>query len=138
MYQFFRDQGLCEQVEGSRLSAEHLGALEEFSEAAGRFRALQVKLVPLFGFNVEIFAHYLAVWQAVRAVRKRMERGEDLYADHETESSSDALYRLLDQFRYHTQVTPSVRHKPTLLSPPNDIEEAIKDQAQVIYEKYLH
>jgi hypothetical protein len=115
-----------------------LSCLEAFTDAAGRFRAIQVKLVPLFGFDIELFAHYLAVWQAVREVRKRMERGEDLYAEHENSSSSDALYRLLDQFRYRAQVTPSIQHKPSLLSAPEGVEEQIKTRADEIYQHYLH
>ena len=116
---------------------ELLRCLEEFTEAAGRFRALQVKLVPLFGFDVEIFAHYLAVWNAIRDVRKRMERGEDLYASHESGSSSDALYRLLDQFRYRAQTTPSIRQKPTLLSPPSPVEDQIRLRAAEVHSRYL-
>lgn len=116
---------------------ELMRCLEDFTEAAGRFRALQVKLVPLFGFDEEIFAHYLAVWSAIRDVRKRMERGEDLYRSHESSSSSDALYRLLDQFRYRAQITASVRHKPTLLAPPPSVEAQIKQRAEEIHMRYL-
>ena len=85
-----------------------------------------------------MFAHYLPVWNAVRAVRKRMEKGEDLYAEHESSTSSDALYRLLDQFRYRAQITPSIKHKPSLLAPPAGVEQAIKNRAADIHQKYLH
>ena len=34
---------------------------EEYLQAVGRFRALQVKIMPLFGNHLELFAHYLAI-----------------------------------------------------------------------------
>ena len=119
------------------LTADQLKYLEEFTDAAGAFRALQVKMVPLFAFNVDLFAHYLAVWSAIRMIRKRMERGQDLYAEHEGESSPDALYKLLDQFRYRVQVTPSVKQKPRLLSPPAEVEREIRARAEKISQRYL-
>ena len=135
IYQFLLEQKDSAQTD--LMQAERLQCLREFTDAAGRFRAIQVKLVPLFGFDIEVFAHYLAVWNAIREVRKRMEKGDDLYAEHETGSSSDALYRLLDQFRYRAQVTPSIKNKPSLLAPPTGVEEAIKSRAVEIYQKYL-
>lgn len=111
--------------------------LDEFTAAAGQFRAIQVKMVPLFGFDVELFAYYLSVWNAVRAVRKRMERGVDLYEAHETEASSDALYRLLDQFRYRVQVTRSVKDKPRLLRPPSEVEEQIRARSKEITQEFM-
>ena len=136
LYQLCLTQRL-EEPSSEQVAPNQIKYLEEFTDAAGRFRALQVKMVPLFGFNIELFAHYLAVWEAVRSVRKRMERGVDLYAAHETQSSSDALYRMLDQFRYQVQVTPSVRTKPSLLSPPDLVESEIKRRAHEIYTQYL-
>jgi len=117
--------------------AELLRCLEELTSAAGRFRAIQVKLIPLFGFDVEMLAHYLAVWRAIREVRKRMERSESLFATHESSDSSDALYRLLDQFRYRAQVTPSVRHKPSLLSPPPALSGQIEERSSELYQQYI-
>lgn len=119
------------------LEQELLRCLEEFTSAAGRFRAIQVKLIPLFGFDIEILAHYLAVWRAIREVRKRMERSESLFATHETSASSDALYRLLDQFRYQAQVTPSIKQKPTLLTPPPTLSAQIEERSQEVYQNYL-
>lgn len=140
LYQFSLSKTALTEESDSRdqsLKPDQLKYLEEFTDAAGGFRALQVKMVPLFDFNVDLFAHYLAVWNAVRAVRKKMERGEDLYAAHEGEGSPDALYNLLDQFRYRVQVTPSVRQKPRLLVPSPEIERQIKEKSQAISEQYL-
>ena len=136
MYQFLIEHN-NEGQGNNTWQVERWTCLREFTDAAGRFRAIQVKLVPLFGFDIEVFAHYLAVWQAVREVRKRMEKGEDLYAEHESNSSSDALYRLLDQFRYRAQTTPSIKQKPGLLAPSAGVEEAIKQRALEIHQKYL-
>ena len=116
---------------------KRLVCLDEFTSAAGQFRALQVKMVPLYGFDVELFGYYLAVWNALRGIRKRIEKGEDLYEAHENEASSDALYRLLDQFRYRVQITPSVKEKPRLLNPSESVENEIFEYAKLVTQKYL-
>ena len=67
--------------------------LRECTDVAGRFRAFHIKWVLLFEYAIKVCAHYLAVLQAVPMVRKHMEKSEDLYAEHESNRSSDTLYR---------------------------------------------
>jgi hypothetical protein len=111
--------------------------LVELTECVGRFRAIQVKLVPLFGFNVELFGYYLAIWRYLREIRKRMERRESLYFHHESPTSSDAFYRLIDQFRYRVQVIPSIKQKPQLLSTPDDIQAEMNAKGERVYQTYF-
>lgn len=111
--------------------------LSEFTHCAGQFRALQVQLIPLFGYDVNLFGYYMAVWRYVRQLRKRMEQKQTLYFHHETPSSSDAFYRLLDQFRYQIQTTPSIQSKPSRLSIPTEIQRQIQTQADEIYQTYF-
>ena len=111
--------------------------LGELTQCAGQFRALQVQLIPLFGYHIKLFAYYMAIWRYIRQVRKRMEQKQTLYFHHETPSSSDAFYRLLDQFRYQIQITPSIKHKATLLSIPPDIQIKIQEEADELYHTYF-
>jgi hypothetical protein len=112
--------------------------LAEMTEAAGRFRSLQVQLVPLFGFDKELFAYYLAIWRYLRTMRKKkMEKQESLYFHHETAQSSDAFYRLIDAFRYHIQMSKSIKQKPSLLAPPNKILLEMQTQSNRIFESYF-
>ena len=111
--------------------------LGELTHCAGQFRALQVQLIPLFGYHIKLFAYYMAIWRYVRQLRKRMEQKQTLYFHHETSSSSDAFYRLLDQFRYQIQITPSIKHKAVLLSIPPNLQSKIQEQANEIYRTYF-
>ena len=47
--------------------------------ATGQFRVVQVKLIPLYGHDPEIFAYYLAIWRYLKEIRDRMGRSETLY-----------------------------------------------------------
>ena len=111
--------------------------LAEMTEAAGRFRSLQVQLVPLFGFDQDLFAHYLAIWRYLRTIRKKMEKQESLYFHHETEQSSDAFYRLIDAFRYRIQVAKHIKQKPSLVAPPPELLEQMKKKSDQLFEHYF-
>ncbi|HEX8199913.1 MAG TPA: hypothetical protein VF590_05460, partial [Isosphaeraceae bacterium] len=67
LYQIFHENGdaLLAEIDDplqrrARRNAVLLQALEELIAVTGRFRSLQVKLVPLYGYNTELFAYYLA------------------------------------------------------------------------------
>jgi hypothetical protein len=75
-------------------------ALEEVVAATGQFRVLQVKLIPLYGHDPEIFGYYMAIWRYLKEVRGRMGRSETLYLHAEGPDSADAFYLLIDGFRY--------------------------------------
>ena len=111
--------------------------LADLTRCAGQFRALQIQIVPLFGYHVELFAYYMAIWRYLRQLRKRMERKESLYFHHETPDSSDAFYRLIDQFRYQIQITPSIHQRPSLLSPPSELRLKMQSKADDLYQAYF-
>lgn len=129
----FAPEGDRESLKAQRMQA----CLADLTEAAGRFRALQVKLVPLFGFDVQLFGFYLAIWRYLRQLRKRMERGESLYFHHESASSADAFYRLIDAFRYRVQLTKSARDKAQLITPPPHLLSEMEQEAEALYERYF-
>src|SRR5271166_4219175 len=69
--------GVCtaDERESRRLAAIHQ-CLQEVVSATGRFRTLQVEIISLYGFNLDLLAHYLAIWDYLRELRRRMESGE--------------------------------------------------------------
>lgn len=145
LYQSTLERPLAESIAGALTEAERAtlraqrlqDCLSELTEAAGRFRALQVKLVPLFGFDVELFGYYLAIWRYLREIRKRMERGESLYFHHEGAESADAFYRLVDAFRYRVQIAPSTSERPSLLTPPAELLARMEARGEELYAAYF-
>ncbi len=145
LYQATLERPLAEAVAGALSEGERAAlrarrlhdCLSELTEAAGRFRAVQVKLVPLFGFDVELFGYYLAIWRYLREIRKRMERGESLYFHHEGAESADAFYRLVDSFRYRVQVAPSSSERPGLLTPPPALLARMEERGAELYAHYF-
>jgi hypothetical protein len=111
--------------------------LGELADAIGRLRAFQVKMVPLYGYHVELFGYYLAIWRFVRDVRHRMERGQSLLLRPEDAESSDAIYRLIDAFRYRVLVEKVRRQPPRLVQPPPDILKEMRQRADVVYAQHF-
>jgi hypothetical protein len=112
-------------------------AFEEFVGVVGRFRALQIKLVPLFGYNQELFAYYLAIWWYLKEVRMRMQDGEHLFFHHDDSQTVDAFYRLIDAFRYRIAVAPFVKEVPDLHRPPREILEKMYAESEIVYHQYF-
>lgn len=126
--------GIADPAERERQRRENIqAALEQLIETVGRFRALQIKIVPLFGYHLELFGCYLAIWRYLKQIRQRMERGQSLFAEGETSASADAFFRLIDGFRYMAQVERSVTAPPPRVQPPRDVLEAMKAAGERIY-----
>jgi hypothetical protein len=111
--------------------------LEGLVAVIGRFRALQVKIVPLYGHHVEIFAYYLAIWRYLKEVREHIERKESLYFHREKRDDADALYKLIDVFRYTIMVEKIKRHPPRLTQPWPDVLEQMKQRGAAIYSEFF-
>jgi len=111
--------------------------LGELMEAVARLRALQVKIVPLYGYHVELFGYYLAIWRYLKEVRHRMEHGESLYSRPGEADSSDLFYRLIDAFRYRVLVEKVKRHPPRLVQPPPDILKQMQQRGDAIYAQHF-
>jgi hypothetical protein len=111
--------------------------LDELVAAAGRFRSLQVKIIPLYGHNLDIFAHYMAIWRYLKEIQQRMGRGETLYFHGETPDSPDALFRLIDSFRYRIMLQGFAWRPPPVAAPDLDYIQEMRRCGDVVYAKYF-
>jgi hypothetical protein len=109
--------------------------LNEITQAIGRFRAIQVKIVPLFGYDIEIFAYYLAIWKYLKLIRSKMERRQSLQP--ENPNQKDLFYKMIDEFRYRIQVTRLIKQAPPMIYPPQQILDEMYQKSEKIYAKYF-
>ena len=112
-------------------------ALEEVVAATRQFRVLQVKLIPLYGHDPEIFGYYMAIWRYLKEVRDRMGRSETLYFPGEGPDSPDAFYLLIDAFRYRIMLRPFVQSAPGLAKPPPAVLAELRRRGDEVYAEYL-
>jgi hypothetical protein len=132
---------LCEisnpgEREACRLAAIHQ-ALYELVDATGRLRTFQVKIIQLYGYNIDLLAHYLAIWRYMKEVRRRMEKGESLYTRSEKPESGDAFYRLFDSFRYRVSVARYTWRRPSLVHPPAELLAEMRKAGDAVYAEYF-
>lgn len=109
----------------------------ELIDATGRFRAAQVKIVALFGYNSEVFARYLAIWKYLKEIRSRMEQRQTLLFHHETAQSVDSLYRLVDSFRDRIAVEKVDRTHREHVRPPHDVLVQLRAKGDTMYAEYF-
>ena len=112
-------------------------ALDEVVAATGQFRVVQVKLIPLYGHDPEIFGYYMAIWRYLKEVRHRMGRSETLYFHAEGPDSMDAFYLLIDAFRYQIMLSPIIRRPPVLALPSSEVLQNLRRRGDEIYAKFL-
>jgi hypothetical protein len=112
-------------------------ALDEVVAATGQFRVVQVKLIPLYGHDREIFGYYMAIWRYLKEIRHRMGRSETLYFHAERPDSPDAFYLLIDAFRYQIMLSPIVRRPPALAKPSSEVLETLRRRGDEIYAEFL-
>jgi hypothetical protein len=112
-------------------------ALEDVVAATGQFRVVQVKLIPLYGHDPELFAYYLAIWRYLKEVRDRMGRSETLYFHSERPESTDAFYLLIDSFRYRIMVRRFVRRPPGLARPSEAVLSELRRRGDEVYAEYF-
>ena len=112
-------------------------ALDEVVAATGQFRVVQVKLIPLYGHDREIFGYYMAIWRYLKEIRHRMGRSETLYFHAERPDSPDAIYLLIDAFRYQIMVSPIVRRPPVLAKPSSEVLEQLRCRGDEIYAEFF-
>lgn len=125
-----------EQREVRRLETIHQ-ALYELVEATGRLRTFQVKIIQLYGYDMELLAHYLAIWRYLKELRRRMEKGESLYPGGKKPETGDAFYRLFDAFRYRISVAPYVWRPPTLVPPSAEKLREMRRAGDEVYAKFF-
>ncbi len=112
-------------------------ALEDLVAATGQFRVLQVKLIPLWGHDSEIFGYYMAIWRYLKEVRDRMGRSETLYFHSEHPDSPDTFYLLIDAFRYRLMLRPFVPKPPDLAKPAPEVLQELRRRGDEIYAEYF-
>lgn len=112
-------------------------SLEQLIGTIGRLRALQVKIIPLYGYHIELFGHYLAIWRYLKEIRHRMEKCESLRAPGEEVDSTDALYLLIDTFRYRVMIEKIRSHPPGLVRPPEEVLQQMRQRADAIYTQFF-
>jgi hypothetical protein len=144
LYQAIIDQScdpLAHIADASHREARRLEtiyrALEDVVAATGQFRVVQVKLIPLYGHDPEIFAHYLAIWRYLKEVRDRMGRSETLYFHAERPDSTDAFYALIDAFRYRIMLRPFVRRPPGLARPSEAVLAELHRRGDEVYAEFF-
>jgi hypothetical protein len=144
LYQAIIDQTcdpLAQLTDASHRAARRLEtiyqALEEVVAATGQFRVLQVKLIPLFGHDPELFAYYMAIWRYLKEIRDRMGRSETLYFHAEQPDSPDAFYLLIDAFRYRIVLRPLIGRPPGLAKPPQEVLAEMRRRGDEVYAEYF-
>jgi hypothetical protein len=144
LYQAIIDQTcdpLANLIDSSQREEQRLEmiyrALDEVVAATGQFRVVQVKLIPLYGHNREIFGYYMAIWRYLKEIRHRMGRSETLYFHTERPDSPDAFYLLIDAFRYQIMLSPIVRRPPLLAKPSLEVLEELRRRGDEIYAEFL-
>jgi hypothetical protein len=112
-------------------------SLDQLIGTIGRLRALQVKIIPLYGYHIELFGHYLAIWRYLKDIRHRMEQCESLLSSPDEGDSTDALYLLIDTFRYRVMIESIRRHPPGLVRPPEEVLKQMRQRADEIYTQFF-
>jgi hypothetical protein len=112
-------------------------ALADLVAATGRFRTFQVEIIRLYGYNMDLLSHYLAIWHYLKRTRRCMERGATLYFPGEQPGAEDAFYNLFDAFRYRISVARFVHRAPAAAKPPESIIAEMRRQGDAVFDRYF-
>ncbi|MEK7485655.1 MAG: hypothetical protein AABZ60_15135 [Planctomycetota bacterium] len=119
-------------------------AFNEFLDSIGRLRAVQIKIITFFGFQIELLAHFMAIWFYLKEVRRRMEHGETLFfgsprqtTEVEIRAGEDDLYVLIDKFRLLIASTPKTNSPPLRLKTHPEEAKEVQRHAQEIYRSFF-
>jgi len=112
-------------------------AMADLVAATGRFRTFQVEIIRLYGYNIELLSHYLAIWRYLKYTRRRMERGASLYSPGEQPGSEDAFYNLFDAFRFRISVARFVHSAPAAAKPPDSVVAEMRRQGDEVFDQYF-
>ncbi len=113
-------------------------ALADLVSATGRFRTFQVEIIRLYGYNMDLLSHYLAIWRYLKFTRRCMERGVSLYLPGEQPGSEDAFYNLFDAFRFRISVARFVYNSPAAAKPPDSIIAEMRRQGDEVFDHYFN
>lgn len=125
----------AEEREKRRLETIHR-VLDELVDATGRLRTFQVKIVQVYGFNMDLLAHYLAIWRFTKEMRRKMEKGESLYPAG-ARPQGDAFFRLFDSFRYRVSSAKYLWRTPKLVQPSPELLAEMRAAGARVYVQYF-
>jgi len=125
-----------EEREVRRLETIHQ-AMADLVAATGRFRTFQVEIIRLYGYNMDLLSHYLAIWHYLKHTRRRMERGASLYLPGEQPGSEDAFYNLFDAFRFRISVARFVHSAPVAAKPPESVIAEMRRRGAEVFDRYF-
>jgi hypothetical protein len=112
-------------------------AMADLVAATGRFRTFQVEILRLYGYNLDLLSHYLAIWRFLKHTRRCMERGASLYSPGEQSGSEDAFYNLFDVFRYRISVARFVHRAPAAAKPPESVIAEMRRLGDDVFDQYF-
>ena len=112
-------------------------AMADLVAATGRFRTFQVEILRLYGYNMDLLSHYLAIWRYLKYTRRCMERGASLYLPGEQSGSEDAFYNLFDVFRFRISVARFVHSAPAAAKPPESVITEMRRQGDDVFDHYF-
>jgi hypothetical protein len=112
-------------------------AMADLVAATGRFRTFQVEILRLYGYNMDLLSHYLAIWRFLKYTRRRMEKGASLYLPGEQPGSEDAFYNLFDVFRFRISVARFVHIPPAAAKPPESVIAEMRRQGDEVFDHYF-
>ncbi len=112
-------------------------AMADLVAATGRFRTFQVEIIRLYGYNMDLLSHYLAIWRYLKHTRRCMERGASLYLAGERPGSEDAFYNLFDVFRFRISVARFVHSSPAAAKPPDKVIAEMRRQGDEVFDRYF-
>jgi Beta-lactamase len=112
-------------------------AMADLVAATGRFRTFQVEILRLYGYNMELLSHYLAIWRFLKHTRRCMERGASLYSPGEQSGSEDAFYNLFDVFRFRISVARFVHRAPAAAKPPESVIAEMRRLGDEVFDQYF-
>jgi hypothetical protein len=112
-------------------------AMADLVAATGRFRTFQAEIIRLYGYNMDLLSHYLAIWRYLKHTRRLMERGASLYLPGEQPGSEDAFYNLFDAFRFRISVARFVHNAPVAAKPPDSVIAEMRRQGAEVFDHYF-
>ena len=99
-------------------------------------RTFQVKIIQVYGFNMDLLAHYLAIWRFTKEMRRKMEKGESLYLAG-ARSQGDPFFRLFDSFRYRVSMAKYRWRSETLVHPSPELLAEMRAAGARVYAQYF-
>ena len=111
-------------------------ALADLVAATGRFRTFQVEIIRLYGYNMDLLSHYLAIWRYLKDTRRRMERGASLY--YRASSRARKMRSTISSTcSVSASVWPALCTVRRAAAPPENIIAEMRRQGDEVFDRYF-